>query len=407
MVKLIHTKWLWLIFFIGLILLFNALAYFIILPAYRSPDSRIWSTSIGYPTLLRWLNKPIPVQTAMVSKRTMQNVVSADGLIRYLNEIPINVELPGIIEDITVQAGSDIEQGQLLMTLNTGGHRIRMAKLELEIRKTEYIKSKNDYYREKNAYDKGLIALTVFQGYERIYQNAEIAMQKAHEAYEESLRSRSKQVHDTGIVNKDSYSQSVIEILAPLTGRVLRIHAFIGENLIRPRNTVMTLGDKLVFQATIDQHYFSWLKTNDKATIYLRALPGQEIEGKVIRIAPEIMGKQDLKKTQQPSYTFFTWFEIDQSFFAKHRIAPGMNGYCVLRYPFESLVIPEKALIRYSGGKGLVLSINSENKIEINEVTYSISSEGWVAITHGLNEKTQVIVSGQRGLKYGDKVQLK
>jgi hypothetical protein len=100
------------------------------------------------------------------------------------------------------------------------------------------------------------------------------------------------------------------------------------------------------------------------------------------------------------------WLSLDQQKDSKAPLISGMNGYSRFEYPFKSLAISEKSLLRYSGKTGVVMILNKNDKIELREVNYSVGDQGMVAIESGLSEDDRVVVSGQIGLKPGDMVKL-
>ena len=49
--------------------------------------------------------------------------------------------------------------------------------------------------------------------------------------------------------------------------------------------------------------------------------------------------------------------------------------------------------MRYSGRTGTVLTLDENNKIQVINVTYTGSDDGWVAVDSGLKEGDRVIVA--------------
>ncbi len=81
----------------------------------------------------------------------------------------------------------------------------------------------------------------------------------------------------------------------------------------------------------------------------------ESFEGRVIRIAPIVSastgGSGGSGSPAQTPYTFPVWLEIDSK---GKKLAAGMNGYALFKREFETLAVPQSALMRYSGGEGVV-----------------------------------------------------
>lgn len=400
---------LWLFLYGGLGLLFLVVLITAVIPAYLSPNSRLYAGAFGYPAVRRALDMPIPVQAEPVSARQMTRVVSAAGSVEYLNETSVNTEVVGIVTEIRVEPGEQVKAGQVLLKLDPGGHTSRIASLNLTLQESEFNQAKEDYLRELEAFDKGLIPRTTLEQFKRKYDEATISYQKAKEEYENSLRSRSKSVlGQRGRENGTSHSPSgQIEILSPVAGTILHQKIFDGENLVTPRNGVMIIGDHLVFRAALDQRYVSSVKKGDKARVHLSAYPGESFPGEVLRVDTVVSDIKSAFKDGQPPHTFNVWITLGPKTVTNNTVVPGMNGYATLEYPFESLTIPESALLRYSGRRGLAMTVSKTNQVELKPVTYTVSSEGWVAVASGLQPGEMVITQGQIALEEGDRVSLK
>ena len=167
----------------------------------------------------------------------------------------------------------------------------------------------------------------------------------------------------------------------------------------------MVVGDNLVFRTAADQRYVSWVKKGNKATVYLAAYPGRSFEGEVIRIDVYVAG-DDAVKTGQPPYTFYVWLSLKQLSKEQASVVSGMNGYCIIEYPFKTVSIPQSALMRYSGQQGMVMMVEKDMRITLKPITYSMTADGWIAVDSGVNADDLVIVSGQVGLQQGDRVSL-
>jgi multidrug efflux pump subunit AcrA (membrane-fusion protein) len=372
-------------------------------PAYVSPNSRLWSSSLGYPSLMRALQDPIPVTVAEVQSQYMTRHLTAEGTVSYLNETPVNVEMVGMVTQISAELGSRVKTGEVLLSLDSGGHMSRIAKLDMELKRNKSEEALKDFTREQDAYNKGLIARTVLDQYQRNLEEAQIAYQRASEAYNNSLNSLSASVLGGGnnTVGEEDGLSSRMDILSPVDGTVFRQQIALGENLVRPREKVLTIGDRLVFRAAFDQRYVPWVREDQPVKIYLSAMPGRAIDGHVMRIDRRIGGLASANPADPARMSFSVWIRSEA---IERDALHGMNGYCLIEQPLTALAIPDNALMRFSGREGMVMIVNAEQRIELRPVTYALSLNGWVAIEQGLQVGERVITGGQLGLRDGDKV---
>lgn len=405
MAKPLISRSFWVLFYLFLFAFVGFLFVSAILPAYRSPDTRLWSTNFGYPAMLRRFGLPVPVEVGTPEVRSIRDRVSAAGSLEYMHSIDVNVEMPGIVASLSVRPGDIVSRGQTLMTIDTGGKSTSLARIDLRQKEFDYQKAKQDYERQQEANRKGLVSAADLLTAEQRYRDAESEYLTSQEKLKQTLESRSMLVD--GTISNAKPLGDQIRILAPSAGRVITVQAEIGENIVQLLNRAITIGDKLMFQSPVDQLYFSRVKVGDAATVYLSALQGQPLTAKIERIDPYVADETESKSLNRPPYTFLVWLAIDPGQIAGDAITSGMNGYCVFDRSFSSLALPERSLMRYSAGYGLVLRVNQNDLVETVPVTYSASDGGWVAITSGIAPGDRIIRSGQTGLQAGDHVQVR
>ncbi|MBW4615766.1 MAG: HlyD family secretion protein [Desmonostoc vinosum HA7617-LM4] len=97
--------------------LMGILSINILLPALRNPESRIYSSSIGYPSMQRLLSKPIQVQTVSVAVTNLENSVAAPGESVPLEQIDIRSQVSAKVEKVFVAEGQLVRRGQPLIQL--------------------------------------------------------------------------------------------------------------------------------------------------------------------------------------------------------------------------------------------------------------------------------------------------
>jgi len=374
--------------------------------SYTSPDSRLWASKLGYPIIARSFDWPIPVETELVITKKVMPSVSAEGTLQYEHRVPITIEVLGIVDKVNVKVGDTVERGAVLIQLDLGGREVQMAKLDIALKLKAYRATTENLERQSRLLEDGLLQQDTFYKYERDQREAGEELAIAEESLKLALSTRSAAVFRS-LASKDELADDTrLNILSPINGQVTQIDVAEGETLATPRRGSVVLGANLMFRSFIDQLHFGQVEIGQEATIYLLARPNTMIKGKVSRIEPFVAGGE-ARGGVQPNLTFAVWVEFVLPAGEERSITQGMNGYVILSYPSEEIVISSKALLRYSGGQGLVLVVDEENIVTIRSVEYAWSDGIQVAIKKGLEVGERVVTAGQVALQEGDEVELK
>jgi multidrug efflux pump subunit AcrA (membrane-fusion protein) len=437
-VSQIRTRIGWPLFFVFVIGAAAAVIYFFAFAQYASPRSRLYATSLGYPALMRALGRPIPVEVATAQVRPITDVVSAVGSVDYLDTVPIETEMAGIVVGVPVRDGDHVEPGDVLAWVSTGGQEARAARLDLDMKRAAFDKAKGDFDRNGQAYKRGIIAQAAFDASAAAYHEADINMKLAEETLANTLRSRTEKIMTAAALDPQGARAMPVAtggalkpqtnldprpdvaasltgfgertpILALTTGTVLQVRTFVGDNLTTPAIRLMSMGSRLIFNASVDQRYFGSVHVGDKTQIFVRALDGTVLEGRAIRINPTVArpgGAGTQTVAAMPS-TYPVAVEFIPAGQKLPPLAAGMDGYCIFTYEADRLTIPEAALMRYSGGDGVVAVVDKDDRVQVVQVNYSVNAGGWVAITNGLPRGARVILGGQTALRPGDKVSVR
>jgi RND family efflux transporter MFP subunit len=397
----------WVLFYA--VFLVGAAGYvaFVLAPGYKSPRSRVYSGPLGYPAVMRALHNPIPVEVAEVKVRPMVRTLSAEGYVGYLNEVPVRSEVLGIVTDVLVEPGQEVRKGEVLLRLNTGEHSTRADELQLELRRLAVKLAKVDLDRTLKLAQSSAVSMKDAEEARLRHQQAVTSLQLAEENYKNSLLSRSKIVVEGTAALSSGDADHRVDLLATFAGTVFERNVHPGENLtsLTGEKNLLFLGDRLVFQAEFDQRYADSIHLGDVGRFHLRAYPGVTFEAEVARIAHEVKPDNQKSGTQGLFLdTFRVWLAVSREAVGGRKLIRGMNGYCILQRPFTAPAIPESALMRYSGRTGTVLVVDATKHLQVRNVTYSGTEDGWVAIESGLAEGDLVVLEGQVALKPGDEV---
>jgi HlyD family secretion protein len=404
----------------GLVMLggMGAYAAAVLAPAFQSPRSRMYASRLGYPSLQRWRDQPIEVRVSEVTVRQLPRTVAARGALAYLNVYPVRSEVLGVVTSVSAEPGQEVKKGDVLLRVHTGGFAPRLALLTRDQMQANAEQARVEYERVAQMFRTAHAASQKeLQAAALAYKAAQTALAVAEEQYRQSLLTRSKAVAEgrptsavAGPVALDE------EVVATAAGTVVERLVSPGTNLtsLRDDAPLFLVGDRLVFQAEFDQRYAPVIHNGARGTFYLRAHPGVAFDGEVVRVAHKVLSDTDpsggaaggppFRGLTNAPYTFAAWIALVSESGRLAGLKPGMNGYCLFRETYTAPAIPEGALMRYSGRSGTVLAVGPDNRLEVRQVTYSGSDDGWVAIQSGLRPGERVVIEGQVALRPGDRV---
>ncbi|NER21967.1 MAG: HlyD family efflux transporter periplasmic adaptor subunit [Symploca sp. SIO1B1] len=387
--------------FVGVIVI---LTFNILLPSFKDPNSRVYSSSYGYPARQRAKGQPIVVETALAQSTPLEDSLAAPGEAVPLEEIEINPQIKGIVAEVYVAEGEKITQGQPLVKIepseyeakvNLARNNLEIAQSQLELLKTS---AKGRLQRlEKNA----AVAETQLQQAEmkiqqikgimpeltpdnlpeseeqvtiirRVLQETKQLIKKIRPTQEKLSLTQTTiaQQIDKGrleLTNRQLKLEMAVQdlqrtvISAPADGLVSQVNAARGE-LVYPgnRSPLLTINGQVTFKAYVDQTQLNALQVSDRATVYLNAYPGQTFSGKVIKINPtvETTANRRYKRGINQQYTYAVWIDLEDI-----DLPPGVQGYAQFKLVQNSITIPEGSVTHLSGGEGMVMVVDSGHAV--------------------------------------------
>jgi len=185
------------------------------------------------------------------------------------------------------------------------------------------------------------------------------------------------------------------EIKSPISGIVATKNINPGE-MVSPGISLMTVvnQDTLKLQTTVPQDVVPYLKTGQKVSVTVDAIPDRIFEGSITSIGPvaTVSGQ---------------YFPIEISIENKDGI---LKGGMTAKAEFtitkaEALLIPESAVI-YEGGKAFVYVVE-DSRAKKREVVLGIKGDGKISVLDGLKPGEKVITSNVSALQDGMTVNTK
>jgi len=430
---------------------------FVIEPGYKNPLSRMYTSRLGYASVIRQRNQAFPVTTARATRRTIEASYLGEGMIQS-EPVLVAVIPTGTISHVYVQEGATVTKGELLAELDTtrAKHRLETAQITLAAAKLEYERIKigthYQHAQERPAQDairlkaaayeaaarKELATILEKLSDQKLVARAELlknniqrvqaqanmreaqqALSVAEKGHQHSLQIAKAAVRRATIAAEEA-EQTLREhkIYAAVDGVVERCLVHQGEYIQASGKPAFLLAAGQWFEAHFDQSSINRFAVGDRAKVTLEAHAGHHFIGRVTQIlrivsynrgGPEINRPLRHLGTGAPEWpaTFSVRIALDPQAFDKHHlpneIVPGLTGFARTTTRRVVMAVPDAALVSVTGNKGLVYLAQSDRFLP-REVTVGQKSNGWTEIRAGLELDDSVIVSGHQVLEPDDQI---
>ena len=103
--------------------------YLIVWPAYKNPIARMYTSKLGYSTVLRKTGGAFPVQSTTVVPREIHGRFIGEGLVQ---SEPVQVPMIALarIQDVTVTEGDRVKKGDVIVRLDPIRLKMKIASAE-------------------------------------------------------------------------------------------------------------------------------------------------------------------------------------------------------------------------------------------------------------------------------------
>lgn len=305
------------------------------------------------------------VKTAIAKKDTLNLNFSANGNFTAKHDLNLVAETGGRVTQISVDEGSKVNKGQVLIRIDT-----EYSSLDLQNAEASYAKLKKDQERYASSFATGGVTKSQLDDIELALRNAETAVQQAR-----------RRVQDANIK-------------APISGiinqRLIEPGAFVS-----PGTPLFNIVDvsSLKLQVSANEQQVVNLKTGDRVKISSTVFPDKEFFGKINFIAP--------KADNTLSYPV----EVEVINIDANTLRAGMYATATFEFPKQEpqLMIPRTS---FAGGvnSNQIFVLENKDTAKLRKVVSGRIIGEQVEILSGLEEGETIIVSGQINLIDGTTV---
>lgn len=377
-------------------------------------------------------NKEIEVSSELISKRSITEVIPANGKIRPVVEVKISPDVSGEIIDLNFQEGDYIKRGELIIKIKQDVYismrdraeaSLNSIKAQLTQQLAQFTQIEQSYKRSKTLFDQKAISEAEFENASSQY-NVSKEQIKAAEFNVKSASAALKEANE---------NLTKTTIYAPMDGIISKMSVEKGERVV---GTSQMAGTELLRIANFDhmevlvdvnENDIIRIKLNDTASIEVDAYPNRKFKGVVTQIA-------NSAKNIGSAIDQVTNFEVEililpESYSdlivnGKNPFRPGMSATVSIQTDkkYGILTVPLQAITTRTDLKGdttkkakladdmleQVFVIKTDNTLEVREITTGIQDISNIEVLTGLKEGEKVVTGPysaiSKTLKAGTKV---
>jgi HlyD family secretion protein len=230
--------------------------------------------------------KPVVFQTEKPFTTTIIKKTVATGSVIPRKEIEIKPQVSGIVEEVFVEAGKSVRQGDIIARVRIIPDLINLnnAEARVERAKIAYDDARLNHDRQEKLFNQGVISAADFQQTQVSFKNSKQEVD-ASEANLELIREG---------VNKKSGKTTNTLIKSTISGMILDIPVKVGNSVIETNNfnagttiaTVADVGD-MIFQGKVDETEVGKIKPGMNLLLTVGAIENDTFHAELKYISPK------------------------------------------------------------------------------------------------------------------------
>ena len=326
----------------------------------------------------------ITYETEKLSYETIEEKIVATGSVIPEDEVNIVPQISGIIDEIYVEEGEEVNEGDLLAKIKVVPNEQALNSAEGRVKTSRIIlnNSKKEFDRNKKLFDKGVISEQEFNSIELRYnqdaQNLDNAMSDL-------------QIIKLGSIGGSAATNTIVR--STVKGTVLVVPIKEGDQVIEantfnPGTTISTVADlsKMNFEGMVDEGEVGKLSVGLPLKISLGAIEGKEYDAKLTLISPkgaDVAGAIQFKIEGE--------VYLDDEFIVRAGYSANAS---IITDVKENVLAINEALIQYDNKskKPFVEVEIGDQKFERREIEIGVSDGVYAEILSGVTETDNIKV---------------
>jgi len=326
--------------------------------------------------------KPVVYETSTPFKTEIIKSTVATGSVKPRKEIMIKPKVSGIVEEVYVEAGDMIRQGDLIakikiipdmVSLNNAQSRLNRARIN-------YDDAKRQYDRQKDLLNQGVIAKAEFEAFDLAFKNAVEEVEAAEnnlELIKEGQTKKGSQVTNT--VVSSTATGMVLDVPVEVGFSVIESNTFNDGTTIA---SVADMGD-MIFEGKIDETEVGKIRESMPLILTVGAIDDETFDAILEHISPK--GVEENGAVQ---------FEIKANVSLKQdqfiRAGYSANAKIVLDKTADSVIAIPESLLLFEGDSTYVEVETAPQQFEKRFIKTGLSDGINVEIVSGLNLEDKI-----------------
>ncbi|MBF8151204.1 HlyD family efflux transporter periplasmic adaptor subunit [Winogradskyella sp. F6397] len=345
---------------------------------------------------------PITYTSESPTEETIIVKTVATGSIVPKEEILIKPNISGVIEQIFIDAGEYVEQGDLIAqikvipnasSLTSAKNNIASNQTALQTARINLQTQQASYDRQKALFDKGVISANDFEGINNAYLQAKQSVEQAK--INVNSANQNYDIIKTGTTSGlGNIAQT--QVRATVSGMVLDVPVKAGNQVIEANNfnegtSIASIADikQMIFEGKVDESEVGKIKEGLPLEITVGAIENKSFDAVLDYIAPKGIAENGAIQFEIKG----TLKKIDSTFI---RAGLSANASIILDKAEKVLAIKE-ALVQYDKEtkKPYVEIEIGDQKFERKDIALGISDGIFVEVKNGISKTDKIKVWNQ------------
>ncbi len=220
--------------------------------------------------------KRTTVTVELARRGKIRSLVTATGKVQAQADVEISADVMGRIEELPVEEGQRVTEGQLLVKIDNTSRRMDVAQARGSLQSAVSAREKEviDLEREKQLFAKGLSSQASLDIARNAFDQAESQLQIGQASLDRALDQLNK-----------------CTIRSPMAGIVTKLNSEKGENVVigtmnNPGTVIMVISDlsAMEIETEVDETDIARVDLEQEAEITLDAFPDTTFRGKAVQI---------------------------------------------------------------------------------------------------------------------------
>ena len=346
---------------------------------------------------------PVVYKTEKASTQTIVKKTVATGSIVPKEEVLIKPNISGIIDEIYIEAGDQVQSGDLIAkikvvpnasSLTSAKNNIASARTGLETARLAFANQKSIYDRQKSLFEKGVISANDFDGIRNSYDQAEQRVKQ--EQVNVNAAVQNYDIIRTGTTSGLGSAATTL-VRSTITGMILDVPVKTGNQVIEANNfndgtTIATLADvdKMIFEGKVDESEVGKIKEDLPLEITVGAIENKKFDATLDYIAPKGVAENGAIQFEIKG----TLAQVDSTTFIRAGLSA--NASIILAKVDDVLALKE-ALVQYDPKtkKPFVEVETGDQKFERRDIETGISDGIFVEVKEGVSKDDKIKVWNQ------------